>query len=122
MGHRQAMASLCGVITAPPFSWDDLARYKAGGRFLDGVSADFRTFWSPVDEVHELLVAVLGSARHSVVLNMYGLTNTDPPATLDEKLHDPRVYVQISLDSTQAAGSTEAKVLSSLLHDAPGNS
>lgn len=105
-----------------PFSWDDLHRWKADGRFLDGVADHYRTFWSPLDDVHGLLVALLGSARHSVVLNMYGLTDPDLAALLDTKLQDPAVYVQVSLDSTQAAGKTEAEVLAQFRHDAPANS
>jgi phosphatidylserine/phosphatidylglycerophosphate/cardiolipin synthase-like enzyme len=110
------------VIFATPFSWDDLARYKAGKRFLDGVSADYRTLWSPSDDVHGMLVALLTSARHSVVLSMYALTDTEMARLLGSKLRDPSIYVQISLDSSQAVGTTEAKVLDALHHDALGNS
>lgn len=105
-----------------PFSWDDLPQYKAAGRFLDGVSADYRVFWSPADRVHEVLIAVLGSAQHSVVLNMYGFTDPELAGLLDAHLKNPAVYVQVSLDSTQAAGKAEAAVLTSLRHDAPANS
>jgi phosphatidylserine/phosphatidylglycerophosphate/cardiolipin synthase-like enzyme len=104
-------ASLRGVITAPPFSWDDIARYKADGRFLDGVSSDFRTFWSPVDRVHELLVAVLRSARHSIVLNLYGWDDDELDAIVREKIADERIFVQMSLDSSQAAGVHEKAIL-----------
>jgi phosphatidylserine/phosphatidylglycerophosphate/cardiolipin synthase-like enzyme len=110
------------VFTTPPFAWDDLARYKAGKRFLDGVSADYRTLWSPTDDVHGMLVALLTSARHSVVLSMYALTDTEMGGLLGSKLRDPSIYVQISLDSSQALGTTEAKVLASLRHDDLGNS
>jgi phosphatidylserine/phosphatidylglycerophosphate/cardiolipin synthase-like enzyme len=37
------------------FSWDDLATYKAEGRFLDGYPGDERTFFAPRDNVHGLL-------------------------------------------------------------------
>ena len=55
-----------------PFVWDGLAQYKAEGRFLDGYPDDERTFFAPRDNVHGLLVAVLGSAQHSIVVNMFG--------------------------------------------------
>ena len=55
-----------------PFAWEDLARYKAEGRFLDGYPHDQRTFFAPRDHVHELLVTLLGSAQHSIVVNMFG--------------------------------------------------
>ena len=49
----------------PPaqFQWDELSRFKAGGRFLDGYPADVRTFYSPVDDVHGVLVACSPARR-----------------------------------------------------------
>ena len=55
-----------------PLVWDDLAKYKAEGRFLDGYPDDQRTFFAPRDDIHGLLVALLGSAQHSIVVNMFG--------------------------------------------------
>ena len=46
-------------MTDTVFTWDDLAQYKAEGRFLDGYPDDQRTFFSPRDKVHDLLVALL---------------------------------------------------------------
>ena len=56
----------------PQFAWDGLGQYKAEGRFLDGYPDDQRTFFSPRDNVHGLLVALLDSAQHSIVVNMFG--------------------------------------------------
>jgi len=62
-----------GVTMAEtPLVWEDLARYKAEGRFLDGYPDDQRTFFAPRDNVHGLLVALLDSAQHSIVVNMFG--------------------------------------------------
>jgi hypothetical protein len=121
-GHRLGWTSLRGVIIAPPFSWDDLARYKSDGRFLDGVSADFRTLWSPVDEVHGLLVALLASARHSIVINQYGYDDDELDGIIRAKIADERVYVQMSLDSSQAAGVHEKALLAKWNNDAIGTS
>jgi hypothetical protein len=87
---------------AQPFSWDDLARYKADGRFLDGYPNDWRTFWSPRDRVHGLLVALLSSAQHSIVLNMFGYDDVELDAIIRHKLADENVYVQMSLDRRQS--------------------
>ena len=46
---------------APAFNWDDLGRYKQASRFLDGYPSDVRTFYSPVDDVHGVLAALLSS-------------------------------------------------------------
>ncbi len=61
-----------------PLVWEDLARYKAEGRFLDGYPDDQRTFFAPRDNVHGLLVALLDSAQHSIVVNMFGYDDDEP--------------------------------------------
>jgi len=106
----------------PPFDWDDLARYKAGGRFLDGYPEELRTFWSPIDNVHGVLVALLQSAQHSLVLNMYGYDDDELDETIRSKLADESFYVQMSLDKSQAGGIHEKKLLENWGHDAFGNS
>jgi phosphatidylserine/phosphatidylglycerophosphate/cardiolipin synthase-like enzyme len=106
----------------PQFDWNDLGRYKAAGRFLDGYPSDVRTFFSPVDAVHEVLRALLTSTQKSIVVNMFGY---DDPVLNDiilEKLIDEHVYVQMSLDSREAAGKTEKTLLSKWRHDLIGNS
>ena len=57
-------------MAGTPFVWDDLAQYKAEGRFLDGYPDDQRTFFAPRDNVHGLLVT-----RH---LRKPGQTQYDP--------------------------------------------
>src|SRR5690349_14583338 len=61
-----------GLMADPAFVWDDLAKFKAEGRFLDGYPSDERTFFAPRDHIHDLLVALVGSAQHSIVVNMFG--------------------------------------------------
>ena len=108
--------------TAPLFDWNDLGRYKSAGRFLDGYPDDVRTFFSPVDAVHEVLRSLLSSAQKSIVVNMFGY---DDPVLNDiilEKLTDEHVYVQMSLDSREAAIATEKALLAKWRHDLGGNS
>lgn len=107
---------------APGFAWDDLARFKQDGRFLDGYPEDLRTFWSPDDNVHGMLVALLASAQHSLVLNMFGYDDDELDKTIRSKLSDESFYVQMSLDSTQASGVHEKEILKQWGHDAFGNS
>ncbi len=105
------------------FSWDDLAQYKAEGRFLDGYPPDERTFYAPRDRIHDLLVALLGSAQHSIVVNMFGYDDEELNSIIRAKLTDDRVYVQMSLDMRQALSSkTERAILQSWRHDDFGNS
>jgi phosphatidylserine/phosphatidylglycerophosphate/cardiolipin synthase-like enzyme len=109
-------------MTDTPFVWDDLARYKAEKRFLDGYPDDQRTFFAPRDDVHGLLIAVLGSAQHSIVVNMFGYDDDDLNSIIQAKLADQKVYVQMSLDRRQAAGKHEREILAKWKNDAFGNS
>jgi phosphatidylserine/phosphatidylglycerophosphate/cardiolipin synthase-like enzyme len=118
------MAKAAPAAPPPPptFDWSSLGRYKAAGRFLDGYPDDVRTFFSPVDAVHEVLRSLLESTQKSIVVNMFGY---DDPVLNDiilEKLTDEQVYVQMSLDSREAAIATEKALLAKWRHDLAGNS
>lgn len=104
------------------FDWDALDQFKAEKRFLDGYPADFRTFWSPRDDVHGMLIALLKSAQHSLVLNMYGYADDELDATIRSKLADESFYVQMSLDKSQAGGVHERELLKNWSSEAFGNS
>jgi phosphatidylserine/phosphatidylglycerophosphate/cardiolipin synthase-like enzyme len=105
-----------------PFVWDDLAKYKAERRFLDGYPDDQRTFFAPRDDIHGLLVALLGCAQHSVVVNMFGYDDAELNQIIQGKLADEKVYVQMSLDRSQAKGAHEKQILASWGNEAFGNS
>jgi phosphatidylserine/phosphatidylglycerophosphate/cardiolipin synthase-like enzyme len=105
-----------------PFDWESVAKYKAEGRFLDGYPRDVRTFFAPRDKVHELLVDLLSSSRHSIVVNMFGYDDDELNAIIQGKLEDSNVYVQMSLDRSQAGGPHEREILRRWHNDAFGNS
>ncbi len=102
--------------------WDDLAQFKAEKRFLDGYPDDQRTFFAPRDDVHGLLVALLGSAQHSIVVNMFGYDDDELNKIIQAKLADANVYVQMSLDRSQSTGAHEKQILASWNNNAFGNS
>jgi phosphatidylserine/phosphatidylglycerophosphate/cardiolipin synthase-like enzyme len=110
------------AMADPQFAWDGLAQYKAEGRFLDGYPDDQRTFFAPRDNVHGLLVAVLGSAQHSIVVNMFGYDDDELNKIIQEKLANDKVYVQMSLDRSQASGVHEKQILANWSNDSFGNS
>jgi phosphatidylserine/phosphatidylglycerophosphate/cardiolipin synthase-like enzyme len=110
------------AATAAPFSWDDLGKFKAEGRFLDGYPDDQRTFFAPRDDIHGLLVTLLGTAQHSIVVNMFGYDDDELNKIIQAKLADAKVYVQMSLDRSQAGGVHEKKILAQWQNDAFGNS
>jgi phosphatidylserine/phosphatidylglycerophosphate/cardiolipin synthase-like enzyme len=122
-GAQAAGAQTGSTQTASTqFVWDNLGQYKAEKCFLDGYPDDQRTFFSPRDDIHGMLVALLGSAQHSIVVNMFGYDDDELNNIIQSKLADEHVYVQMSLDRTQAAGVQEKKILASWNNNAFGNS
>jgi phosphatidylserine/phosphatidylglycerophosphate/cardiolipin synthase-like enzyme len=121
MPRTKAKAAAAAEPPAP-FAWDDLAQYKAEKRFLDGYPSDQRSFFSPRDSIHPLLASLIGGAQHSLVLNMYGYDDEELDGLIREKLDSKHVYVQMSLDKSQAGGVHEKVLLAEWDNDAFGNS
>jgi phosphatidylserine/phosphatidylglycerophosphate/cardiolipin synthase-like enzyme len=119
---RSAPPSAPPAATVEKFSWDNLAQYKAEGRFLDHYPEDFRTFWSPRDQVHAMLVSLLSSTQHSLVLNMYGYDDAELDEIIRKHILDDHIYVQMSLDKTQASGKASSALLKKWLNDSDGAS
>ncbi len=99
----------------------ELDQFKAS-TFAPGYPANARTFYSPVDAVHDVLKTLLSSATKSVVVGMYGYDDAELNAVLHDKLASDKIYVQLSLDSTQAAGKAEKALLAPWQNDGTGNS
>ncbi len=102
-------------------SLTQLDQYKAAP-FPPGYPDSTRTFYSPVDQVHEALKALLASANKSIVVAMYGYDDPELNSVLQSALDDEKMYVQMSFDSTQAAGKSEHELLAPWLNGKIGNS
>lgn len=87
-----------------------LDRYKTGG-FLPRYPAAVRTFFSPVDDVHGALLELVRSASSSLVVAMYGFDDDELADVIKAKLADPNIFVQLTLDSSQAGGVHEREIL-----------
>jgi phosphatidylserine/phosphatidylglycerophosphate/cardiolipin synthase-like enzyme len=87
-----------------------LGKHKAVP-FVPGYPATALTFYSPVDDVHAVLVDVINSAQKSAVIAMYGFDDDELAKALLGKLDDGNVFVQLTLDSSQAGGVHEKAIL-----------
>ena len=108
-------------VAAHELTVADLDAFKAKA-VSTSYAANLRTFYSPIDDVHGALKAVIASAQHSIVVAMYGYDDDDLAALLDAALKDPTKYVQISLDKSQAGGVHERAILAKYAHEMTGNS
>lgn len=101
-------ASPAPLVSAPDL---DAFRSDPWGPPQQGHPQFIRTLWAPYDDVHGALLALVNSARRSLVIAMFGFTDRELAAAVHAKLEDPNIFCQITLDSRQAAGPTEKKML-----------
>jgi phosphatidylserine/phosphatidylglycerophosphate/cardiolipin synthase-like enzyme len=87
-----------------------LGQYKTGG-FPADYPTWTRTWYSPVDDVHGALRALVASATSSLVIAMYGFDDPELADIIKAKLADPNIVVQLTLDSSQAGGVHERQIL-----------
>lgn len=93
--------------------------YKAS-TFVPGYPTHALTFYSPVDDVPSVLRAVARGATKSLVIAMYGFDDEDLVKIILDRLSKANVYVQLTLDKSQAGGVHERELLAKA--DFPANS
>lgn len=99
----------------------ELDQYKAVP-FAPSYPANVRSFYSPVDQVHAALMALIGSATNSLVIAAYGYDDDELDAVIRSKLENEHIYVQMNLDKSQASGVHERAILAKWQADGVGNS
>lgn len=88
------------------------------GEFPDGYPANMITLYSPDDDIPGALLAAIGSAQHSLVVAMYGFDDEVLARIIQRKMADPGMFVQLSLDSSQAGGVHERGLLDEMRYPA----
>src|ERR1700730_17595916 len=102
-------------------SLTELDKFKAAP-FVAGYPDAARTFYSPVDQVHDALKALVSSATKSLVVSMYGYDDDELDQAIRDKLGSDKIFVQLSLDKSQSAGAHEKAILAKWQNDGIGNS
>lgn len=90
------------------------------GEFPQGTLANTVTLYSPDDDVHGALVSLIATAQHSVVVAMYGFDDDALAKIIQRQCFNPLMFVSLSLDSSQAGGVHERKLLAAMNY--PGSS
>lgn len=101
-----------------------LDRFKASREspFPPGYPDNIRTFYSPVDNLHGALEKLLESAEWSIIVAMYGYDDPELNEIIREKLTSDDLFVQMTLDRSQASKASDKKILEKWLNDDMGNS
>lgn len=87
-----------------------------------GSMTNLRTFYSPIDDVHGALKTIIASASHSIVISMFGFDDDELAELVDNALKNPAMFVQLTLDSSQAGGKHERAIFDLYKAEMTGNS
>jgi hypothetical protein len=93
------------------FTLDDLAPFKKEKEFSPKDSADFRVFYVGRDDVHGILKYLLAQCTVSLAFNMFGYDDDELDAAIVKLIQDDHVFVQGTLDKSQAGGVHEKKII-----------
>lgn len=93
------------------FNLDDLAQFTSEGVFSPSDSPDYRTLYVGRDDVHGALMYVLQRCHRSLVMNMFGYDDDELDAEIRRLILNDNVWVQGTLDKSQAGGVHEKKIL-----------
>lgn len=97
--------------TLQAFSLEYLAQYTREKQFAPGDSADLRVFYVGRDDVHGVLKYLLARCSRSLKLNMFGYDDDELNQIIAGLVDSEHVYVQGTLDRSQASGVHEKKIL-----------
>jgi phosphatidylserine/phosphatidylglycerophosphate/cardiolipin synthase-like enzyme len=99
----------------------DLDQFKRSA--IDPTYPDnMRTFYSPEDDVHGALKALIESCKSSLVIAMYGYDDEELAGIIADHLNNPAIHCQITLDKSQAGGVHEKAILEKYKAEMESNS
>lgn len=102
-------------VTAPQtlqrFTLDELAPFTRERSFDPRDSTDFRVLYVGRDDVHGALKHVLERCMRQLKMNMFGYDDDELNAIISRLINDDDVFVQGTLDKSQAAGAHERKII-----------
>src|SRR6185437_8515126 len=93
------------------FKLDDLAPFTREKSFDPRDSQDFRVFYVGRDDVHGILAYLLARCSRSLRLNMFGYDDDALDTIIRGLVASEHVFVQGTLDKSQASGVHERKIL-----------
>jgi phosphatidylserine/phosphatidylglycerophosphate/cardiolipin synthase-like enzyme len=99
----------------------DLDEFKTTP-LVAGYPDTVRTFYSPEDDVHGALRALIGSCQSSLVVAMYGYDDDELAGMIAHLLDNPAIHCQITLDKSQAGGVHERALLEKYKAEMDSNS
>ena len=95
------------------FTLDELAQFTSEGSFSPSDSPDSRLFLAGRDDVHGVLKYLYTAVSLSIESTMFGYDDDELNQIVWSKVVDPSVVTEYVLDSSQAGGVHEKKILSS---------
>jgi phosphatidylserine/phosphatidylglycerophosphate/cardiolipin synthase-like enzyme len=113
---------MTALAPARPLTIADLEQYKLTATIDPTYPANLRTFYSPHDNVHAALKAVIGSTTKSLVIAMYGYDDDELAQMVADIIDNEAIYTQITLDKSQAGGVHERTLLEKFKHEMDSNS
>jgi len=95
-------------------NFSDLAKFATVPFPLGYPVEDHITLYAPDDNLHGALAYLIDSAVESLVVSMFGFDDDALATSILRKLQDPKVYVLLVLDSSQAGGVHEKALLATM--------
>jgi phosphatidylserine/phosphatidylglycerophosphate/cardiolipin synthase-like enzyme len=111
------------TVTMNNFMLGDLAVFFLEGEIAPSLmTSNSVQLFTQRDHAHECLVALHRMTTLSIVDTMFGYDDDELDQLIRDKLADPHIFVQLSLDRSQSGGAHEKAILAQWSNDGRANS